>query len=387
MELAHLNYILGNLPSRSVNRYPKNTERSIMGNYELAAKRLALPYNRLKDKRGNPYMELLREDGSRLGDLEPVLLPSCPVQTRAICNSKIQSSELLERSGVRVPRSRTYGPDDVDKAFAEAFVDADQVVVKAHSLTLGRGVFLQVDSSTFRDRFAECVEIQRQRGHQPLVLVQEMVTGFEMRATVIEGRLHNVLVRIPAYVTGDGKATVDELIDRKNDERLQCGFFRNKLIRRDANLEAHIAAQGTQLTSTPAEGERVLLSSISNSAYGGETAVVTELVSDAVVETALDATAAIPGLTTAGIDIMVDRFDSDRPVVIEVNSFPHAQLSAYPYYGKSANPLPSYLEAVYAQDKIQHDPGAPLTRSEAEHVASSLAFARRKSELALKSLR
>ena len=47
------------------------------------------------------------------------------------------------------------------------------------------------------------------------MIVQEMVRGFEMRATVVEGRLDNVLVRIPAYVTGDGTSTIDELIRTK----------------------------------------------------------------------------------------------------------------------------------------------------------------------------
>ncbi|APX33085.1 hypothetical protein BH708_10585 [Brachybacterium sp. P6-10-X1] len=349
MDASHLDHILDRLPDTSVNVYGKGTQRTVMGSYIQAARELGRPYRVAEDDRGRRYLQLLRHDGSHLGDIEPVLLPGCSTATRAICNNKITTASVLSGRGVRTPFTAIHGPDDVDRAYEDAFRTATQVVIKARSLTLGRGVFLNVTKENFREHFWACVEKQK-GSRRPDLLVQEMVPGFEMRATVVEGELDNVLVRIPAYVVGDGRSTIDRLIDAKNERRSRCAYFGTKLIARDHNLRSYMQAYGLDGSQIPKDGERVLLSSISNASYGGETAIVTDLVSDQIKDTAVRAVAAVPGLRTAGVDIMAESFDSASPVVLELNSFPHAHLSIYPYFGAGTNPLTRFLRAFYAED-------------------------------------
>lgn len=351
MDVAHLDHILDQLPDKSVNVYGRGTQRTVMGSYIEAARELEIPHQVARDDRGRRYVRLLRHDGSHLGDIEPVLLPGCPRATRSICNNKITTASVLSAKGIRTPFTAIYAAEDVERAYAEAFADASQVVIKARALTLGRGVYLNVTTDNFRELFAACIEKQKQVRH-PNILVQEMVPGFEMRATVVEGQLDNVLVRIPAYVVGDGSSTIDKLIDAKNERRSRCAYFGSKPIARDHNLRSYMLAYGIDGSSIPRDGERVLLSSISNAFYGGETALVTDLVSSQIKDTALRAVAAVPGLRTAGVDIMAESFDSESPVVIELNSFPHAQLSIYPYFGGGTNPLSRFLRSIYAEDAM-----------------------------------
>lgn len=224
------------------------------------------------------------------------------------------------------------------------------------------------------------------RKHRPDALVQEMVPGFEMRVTVIEGEVDNVLVRIPAYVVGDGRSTIDALIDAKNLRRAQCTYFGNKLIKRDHNLRSYMSAYGLEGTQIPNDGERVLLSSISNASYGGETAIVTDIASDRIKDTALRAVAAIPGLRTAGVDVMAESFDSTSPVVIELNSFPHAHLSIYPYFGTGTNPLSRFLRAIYAEDAMLRGALGEVTDENQHFLSSYLRFYDLKDQLELEAV-
>ena len=354
MNSSDLDYILANIPSSDVNVYDSSAEKSIMGNYVRAAKDLGLPHRLKKNHHGKRFVRLEREDGTLLGNIAPALLPTCNTETRAICNSKIRTTNILEAKGVRVPRSRVIAEGEEELALTTCFEQADEVAVKAHSMSLGRGIHLNVTPESFIEEFRACIALQKSRKHAPQAIVQEMVKGFEMRVTVIEGAVDNVLVRIPAYVTGDGTSTIRELIGTKNDARAKCGYFGNKPIKIEGNVEAYTRARGIDLESSPTRGQHVLLSAISNAAYGGETAIVSDVVSEAVKEEALRSVAAIPGLATAGVDVMASSFEEEDPVILEVNAFPHAQLSVYPYFGESTDPISRYLKAILVRDSIMN---------------------------------
>lgn len=149
MDVSHLNHILDRLPDASENVYGKGTQRTVMGSYIAAVEELGLLHRIAKDERGRRYVQLLRNDGSHMHDIEPALLPGCSVATRTICNNKITTATTLNRKGVRTPQTSVYSMEDMDRAFEESFKVAKQVVIKARALTLGRGVFLNVTKENF----------------------------------------------------------------------------------------------------------------------------------------------------------------------------------------------------------------------------------------------
>lgn len=373
MDDTTLSYVLSSLPDKSVNTYGRGIYSSAMANYARATEQLGFGFLDQRDEKNRRHLILTREDGSELGRIEPSKLPTCEKPTKAICNSKIRSAEIWDKVGVPTPATRVYAPDEMELATRRSFQEAREVVVKAHSLTLGAGVFLNVSRDEFGNAFEECVELQREAGRKPLVLVQEMVYGFEMRATVVEGVVDNFLLKIPAYVTGDGVSTLDQLIESKNERRSHNSFFRNKPIRRDQHMEAHFRAKGKSLGMIPAIGDNVALSSISAIAYGGESAVVSELISDKVKEYTLRSVAAIPGATTAGVDLMLESFSADTPKIVEINAFPHMNC-IHPYYGAGSDTAVRYIEAVYAIDSCRRSGVTALRPREATLVADYLKF-------------
>lgn len=351
MDPILIDYILDGLPTRVPNAYDTKIPLTIYDNWLMAVSNSGLRHAVRSNAKGFPFIRLSRDDGTLLGEIQPVLLPGCSPAARRLCNDKHASSKMLSVSGLRVPVEKQYRPSEKAAAKRAAFHGEESVAVKASSLSLGNGVYLNVTEQAFDDAFDACVDAQASANIAPVVLVQEMLTGFEIRVTVIEGRAHNALVRIPAYVHGDGRRTVHELVAAKNRSRYPNYFFRNKLIRRDANALAELRRQGMQLDSVPEAGQPVLLSSVSNVTYGGETAVITELVSSQILNAAEDAVTAIPGLYTAGVDIIAKTFDDKDPIVLELNSFPHMHLSLYPYYGERVDAQSEFLSAIIKRDE------------------------------------
>lgn len=382
MDSVRLDSLLHTVAERPENLYPESVKRTVMGSYLEAMGHLGVGYRVRKDRRGRSYPRLLREDGSVLGDIEPAKLPSCPRASKAFCNDKIRTSQALLDRGVGVPDSKTYLEHEEATAFDEAYETRDEVVIKAHSLTLGRGVFVGVRREDFVRVFRDCVRLQKDAGRDPRVLVQEVLRGYEMRATVVEGALDNLMVKIPAYVTGDGRSTVDELIDQKNLRRSECGFFRNKLLRRDHHTVEHLRSQGRTLLSIPSEGETVPLTAMATVAFGGETAIVTDLVTEQVREQALRAVAAVPGLMTAGVDIVVEDFASRTPKVLEVNAFPHMNCIS-PSYGAGSNTAYRYIRALVARDRAARGRWGELDEVDRGHVSDIIAFYDLKQRIAL----
>lgn len=354
MHEKHLDHLLEAVEGLQRNTWQEGYTEGIHNNWIRAARNSGRNFE-IERKKNHPYIKFFRKDSSYIGEIDPWKLPATPLKSSRICASKIQTQYFLESAGVSTPWSKLYEKDQMEEAFSEAFENDTEVVVKAHNLSQAIGVFLHVDKDGFERTFEECVNIQVNRNRTPRVIVQELIHGFELRCTVIEGELVNVLVRIPAYVIGDGTSTILELIEQKNDQRDSDRFLRKRRIKPDeTNLQAKLKADGRTLDMVPDAGQSILLSSISNVGHGGETANLTDLVSDEIKETATAAVRAIPGLTTGGVDVMAETLDSSNPRVIEVNSFPHAFLSIYPTYGESINPLDMYLRSWLSRDDFEN---------------------------------
>lgn len=87
---------------------------------------------------------------------------------------------------------------------------------------------------------------------------------------VIDGQTRSVLLRKPANVLGDGKHTIKELIQAKNDDKLRGDNHRAPLTNiKMTELEAlMLDQQGYDFDSVPKEGEEVYLRENSNISTG-----------------------------------------------------------------------------------------------------------------------
>ena len=79
-----------------------------------------------------------------------------------------------------------------------------------------------------------------------------------------------VLNRVPANVVGDGKQTIQELINMKNKQRRKNPRLFSCLIKVDYEIENILAKRGLSLNSVPGLSEIVYLREKSNISTGGE---------------------------------------------------------------------------------------------------------------------
>ena len=83
------------------------------------------------------------------------------------------------------------------------------VVIKPLRGNHGRGVSIGV--GTPED---VAVAFEKAREHGRAVVVEQYVSGFDHRLLVVDGELIAAAKRVPGHVVGDGKQSVEELVDK-----------------------------------------------------------------------------------------------------------------------------------------------------------------------------
>ena len=258
------------------------------------------------------------------------------------CGDKALTSALLAERGLPVPASRRF--ERGQYAEAARFYESLQrtVVTKPARDTYG-GAGVTVGIRTLR-------ELRRgfaiAASHPGGVLVEARVPGLDTRVTVLDGEVLGAVLRIPAHVTGDGRASVEALVAAKND-RWRRGAGDNTLLRPitlDADAKRALRRQRLALGAVPDEGRFVPLRDVCNADRGGEIHDV-DLHPD-LLEIALEAADAT-GAMLSGVDLLaVDPAEAARPGavhVIEVNTTP----SLYVANGlRDGRPCPDAAAAV-----------------------------------------
>ena len=192
-----------------------------------------------------------------------------------IASDKEDTRGLLESLGLPVPRQAlVYGPQDaVEAAHQIGF----PVVVKPLNANHGRGVSIRlVDDAQVERGF----EHASQHGSSQGVLVESFVSGFDHRMLVVNGHLVAVAKRVPGHVVGDGRHTIEELVEIVNRDP-QRGVGHEKVLTQlafDAQAERLLAKAGHTAATVLPDGEVFYLRSTANLSTGGTAIDLTDLV-------------------------------------------------------------------------------------------------------------
>ena len=87
------------------------------------------------------------------------------------------------------------------------------VVIKPYNGNHGRGVTLNIMN---REQVEVAVEVAKQ--HARTLVVEDMIKGFDHRMLVVNGELIAVAKRVPGHVVGDGRSTIQQLVDVVNED-------------------------------------------------------------------------------------------------------------------------------------------------------------------------
>lgn len=183
------------------------------------------------------------------------------------------------------------------------------------------------------------------------VIVEKYISGFDYRLLVIDHKLVAAAKRTPAHVIGDGKSTVQELIDEVNKDPRR-GYGHEKVLTQITVNELTmniIKSKGYSLNSILPEGEMLILKDTANLSTGGTSEDVTDIVHPANIFLA-ERISKVIGLDICGIDIMTSDIsvplEETGGAVLEVNAGPGFRMHLAPTVGLPRN------VASYVIDKL-----------------------------------
>ncbi len=253
---------------------------------------------------------------------------------------KDMCGEFLDMCGFPTPKGfNTFTEDD---AIAAAEKIGYPCVVKPVNGHKGQGVTTGVmNEDQVRESFKKIIAIG-EANDVPFMgaLVQTQIYGTDHRLLAVDGKFAAALQRVPAFVTGDGKHNIKELIAIENDLVIRLDNARSPLckIKIDDDLINYLSLQGKTVYDIPAEGDEVVLRRVANISAGGVSYNVTEKIHPDNIQLVEDIASYLT-LRNLGIDVLAaDISKSWRDGnfgIIEINAGPGVFMHLAPAYGGS----------------------------------------------------
>ena len=195
---------------------------------------------------------------------------------------------------------------------------------------------------------------RRKLGKPESYLIEEYIPGDDYRILVLDGKALTVLMRKPAYVVGDGKHNIDELITEYND---QPGVDKKQPlcpITRDYELERILVeAELSEDTILP-NGKTVYLRKNANISTGGRSFECADKTHPEYKNLAIRI-AKIFEFRFCAVDfVAADISKFEKFAIIEVNNTPGFDIHEVPYSGKPFPVAEHLIEAMFNDPCATH---------------------------------
>jgi len=249
---------------------------------------------------------------------------------------------LLKKMGYPVPNSITVKDLSELKHLAKKI--KFPVVIKPLGAAGGKGVTIDIrNNKVLLSSFLAA----KQYGKK--VLIEQHLTGDYYRLTYIADGTCAATKNMPAFITGDGKKTAQQLIAAENKQIERAKRGRLNKIKITEKTKRFLASDGYTLSSVLPKGKRIPLCF---SGYdGGEYIDVTSQLHSYFKKLGKEVVENL-GLPIVGIDIITT--DISRPLtktggaIIEINGkYPDIQFHNVPTQGKSRNLAPNIINYLF----------------------------------------
>jgi cyanophycin synthetase len=189
------------------------------------------------------------------------------------------------------------------------------------------------------------------------VVVEEMLEGVEYRILCIDFKFVAAAFRKPAFVTGDGTHTIEELIKLKNQHPWRGAGHVTPLsfIKVDEMVVALLTKQNLKPSSIPPKDKEIHLRKTANLSTGGEAWNVSDQVCPEN-KALFERIARVCDLNTIGIDVMCQSLstplvEQSKAGIIEINVSPGLRMHHYPLQGEPINVAAKIIDM--AEQRIQ----------------------------------
>jgi cyanophycin synthetase len=293
------------------------------------------------------------------------------ISVEVACN-KEDTKNLLEAAEVPVPKGRLVRTlEELENAVTSVKYP---LVLKPVNGNHGRGAttnILDWDSAVAAFHIA--------KEHGRVIICEKFITGFDFRVLVINHKFVAAAYRTPACVTGDGKSTIQQLVDVVNADPRR-GYGHEKVltqIKIDAVTNKILEDLKYTLDTVIEKGELLYLKPTANLSTGGTSTDVTDIVHPNNIFLA-ERISRIIGLDICGIDIMAHDLSSpleeNGGAVLEVNAAPGFRMHIEPAEGLARNVAEPVIDMLYPPGSSSRIPIIGITGTNCKKYGNKSRF-------------
>ncbi len=209
------------------------------------------------------------------------------------------------------------------------------------------------------------------------IIVEKFITGYDFRVLVINNRFIAAALREPAHVTGDGKSTIQQLIDKENKDPRRGYGHENVLteISIDRETTEQLAKSNYTLETVLKKDELCYLKGTANLSTGGTSTDVTDIMHPNNIFIC-ERISRVIGLDICGIDIMAKNLSEPLGVtggvVLEVNAAPGFRMHLAPAKGLPRNVAAPVIDMLYPPGKNCRIPIIAITGTNGKTTTTRL---------------
>ncbi|WP_316837485.1 cyanophycin synthetase [Pedobacter nutrimenti] len=285
------------------------------------------------------------------------------------CN-KDETKRLLQDSAIPVAKGVTISnPEDLEDAIKKV---GFPLVFKPLDGNHGKGATINVKTEAAAKEAFEYA-----KNYSRKVIIERFITGYDFRILVIDHQMVAAALRVPAHVTGNGQLTVQQLIDKENEDPRRGYGHENVLteIIVDRDTLDLLAKKEYTLETIVPNGEIVYLKSTANLSTGGTSIDVTDLVHPQNIFIS-ERISRIIGLDICGIDVMAQNLTQplteNGGVILEVNAAPGFRMHLAPSEGLPRNVAAPVIDMLYPPGKSARIPIIAVTGTNGKTTTTRL---------------
>jgi cyanophycin synthetase len=360
-----------NLVNSILTGAPFDVDRIVEDLVDIREKRLLGPTTQAivdeAGKRGIPFLRLDRYNLVQLGTgrHQRRIRASISSETGFVAVETVDDKQLtctmLGDAGIPVPQTAEGSSAEEVIAFQHRI--SKPVTVKPRVGSQGRGISINLSTPEQIHRAFDWSQT-----FHPDTLAQETVYGNAWRLLIIDYRYVAAVKLTPPAITGDGRHTIQELVDLLNQDPKRGVGDRARLSRVtvDDVTRQIIGDAGYSLETVLPEKETLPLKHSGSLALGGSAVDVTDEVHP-VNRFLAERAARVVGLNAAGVDVIAPTLRTslleNNGRFIEINSAPDFRMHIRPTVGRGRNVAGPFVDMLFPEGNASHVPIFSVTGS------------------------
>jgi cyanophycin synthetase len=255
------------------------------------------------------------------------------------------TKEILKSAAIPVPAGKFV--EELEDALKIADKIGYPVAVKPLIGNHGRGITVNISTpDDLKVAFNEA------KNFRDRIIIEKHLEGADHRILLIDGKFVAAARRDPPFVTGDGRLTIQGLIDKLNEDPRR-GFGHENILTKvkvDFMTNRLLKQKGMKLTDVLAVGEELVLKSTANLSMGGTATDVTDEVHPNLIAMSERITRLVD-IDIMGIDIVAPHLKepliNTGGAVIEINAAPGFRMHLEPFVGESRNVAKPVVDMLF----------------------------------------